>query len=361
MRKLLYLCLVLIAFNAAASPLDIADNAFYTEDWQRVIDTVVDEERNTAQQSFLAACRIRRCAAALALAAEDREAVVPDENGESVSRDPREIVSYYESVYPEIEKIGKGRVDFWNYSAVASFYAAKYYAGKRNSDRVRELLNAADEALRRSALMSAHNKQLWYFASIVYGNSDFAPEFRNLSFAVSFMRRYLMISGQEADVLGLNRLSVLLRERNFSLEEKRTALIEINKNLRTLSDPYKKYRYVEGYMPTTCWYNYAANHVFKNVSDATEADLIDVYLKRKINPATEIGGYILSRLNPPPKREEAPVTEPVSAAENQTGEESLPAGEQAGDGETPSEEKAADSGAQESAETSDSEAPPISE
>lgn len=316
MKKLLYLSLILIGFNAIASPLDSADDAFYTEDWQRVIDTVVEEERNAAQQSFLAACRIRRCAAALALAASGCPAVVPNENGESVSREPQEIVSFYEEVYPEIEEIGKGRVDFWNYSAVACFYAAKYYAEKGDKTRSQELLTSADDALRRSALMSAHNKQLWYFSSIVYGNSDFAPEFRNLSFAVSFMRRYLMISGQEADVLGLNRLSVLLRERNFSLEEKRAALIEINKNLRTLSDPYRKYRYVEGYMPTTCWYNYAANHVFKNVSDATEADLIDVYLKRKINPATEIGVYISARLNPVPKPQEEPVTEPVSDSEN---------------------------------------------
>ena len=58
-------------------------------------------------------------------------------------------------------------------------------------------------------------------------------------------------------------------------------------------------------MPTTCWYNYASNHVFKNVSDATEADLIDVYLKRKINPSTEIGNYISTRLNPPQKEKTA--------------------------------------------------------
>lgn len=307
MKKFYSLLLILAAFRLTASPLDDADTAFYTENWQSVIDIASAEERSAAQQSFLAACRIRRCAAALALASEEKEAVMPDENGESVSYSPKEILALYESLYPILEETGNARVDFWNYSAVCRFYAAKCYSENAESDRSGELLTEADDALRRSALMSAHNKQLWYFASIIYGESDFNPEFHNLSFAVSFMRRYLMISGQEADILGLNRLSVLLRKRNFTLEEKKTALVEINKNLRTLSDPYRKYRYVEGYMPTTCWYNYASNHVFKNVSDATEADLIDVYLKRKINPATEIGRYISDRLNPvsEPKEEQS--------------------------------------------------------
>lgn len=305
MKKFYSLLLILTAFRLTASPLDDADTAFYTENWQRVIDITAAEERTAAQQSFLAACRIRRCAAALALASEGKESVMPDENGESVSYSPKAVLALYESLYPVLEETGSARVDFWNYSAACRFYAAKYYSENAGKSRVAELLAEADNALRRSAMMSAHNKQLWYFASIVYGDSEFHSEFHNLSFAVSFMRRYLMISGQEADVLGLNRLSVLLRKRNLTLEEKRTALVEINKNLRTLSDPYKKYRYVEGYMPTTCWYNYASNHVFKNVSDATEADLIDVYLKRKINPSTEIGNYISTRLNPPQKEKTA--------------------------------------------------------
>lgn len=305
MKKFYSLLLIFAAFRLTASPLDDADTAFYTENWQRVIDIASAEERSSAQQSFLAACRIRRCAAALALAADGKEAMMPDENGDSVSYSPKEILALYESFYPSLEETGNGRVDFWNYTAVSCFYAAKYYSRVLEETRVGELLTEADKALRRSALMSAHNKQLWYFASIVYGDSEFNDEFHNLSFAVSFMRRYLMISGQETDVLGLNRLSVLLRKRNFPLEEKRAALVEINKNLRELSDPYKKYRYVEGYMPTTCWYNYASNHVFKNVSDATEADLIDVYLKRKVNPSTEIGSYIFIRLNPSSETKES--------------------------------------------------------
>lgn len=312
MKRLILIALFCLSLTAFASPLDEADTAFYTEDWQQVIDIVSAEERTAAQQSFLAACRVRRCAAALALASEQQEAVMSDEGGESVSYSPEEAVALAEALLPTLKDAGESRVDFWNYSAIAGFYAAKYYAAVPDLERSARLLEEADDALRRSARMSAHNKQLWYFSSVVYGESNFNSDFYNLSFAVSFMRRYLMISGQETDVLGLNRLSILLRKRNFTLEEKRTALVEINNNLRALSDPYKKYRYVEGYMPTTCWYNYASNHVFKNVSDATEADLIDVYLKRKNNPSTEIGSFINDRLNPPSKPEP-----PQSVADNE--------------------------------------------
>lgn len=313
-KKVLCVLWALTASALCASPLDDADVAFYVQDYQKTIDIVLAEEASAAQQSFLAACRIRRAAAALALAADGQEAVMTDKEGEEKAFSPEETVEWFGEISgPEFEEAGAGRVDFWNYAALCSFFTAKYYAEK-DPALMKEALTAADEALSRSARMSAHNKQLWYFASLVYGDSDFDPEFHNVSFAVSFMRRYLMISGQEADVLGLNRLSVLLRKRNFTLEEKRAALVEINKNLRQLSDPYKKYRYVEGYMPTTCWYNYASNHVFKNVSDQTEADLIDVYLKRKINPNTEIGAYIELRLDPA-KAAEAEAAKEAAEAE----------------------------------------------
>lgn len=313
-KRVLCFLWALTASALCASPLDDADVAFYVEDYQKAIDMISEEESSAAQQSFLAACRIRRAAAALALAADGQEAVMTDKEGEEKAFSPEETVEWFREISgPEFEEAGAGRVDFWNYTALCCFFIAKYYAEK-DPDLMKEALTAADGALSRSARMSAHNKQLWYFASLVYGDSDFAPDFCNVSFAVSFMRRYLMISGQEADVLGLNRLSVLLRKRNFTLEEKRAALVEINRNLRQLSDPYKKYRYVEGYMPTTCWYNYASNHVFKNVSDQTEADLIDVYLKRKINPNTEIGAYIELRLDPA-KAAEAEASKEAAEAE----------------------------------------------
>lgn len=296
MKKMMFLFFVLLSFEMFASPLDDADIEFYTEKYQNAIDTLVDDEKRSAQQSFRSACQIRRYAAALALASEGEDVTMVNEAGEEVVYVPADVVSEYEEKYKSIAQKGGSRADFWNYAAISHFFAAKYYASRLKKSESSKKLQEADAALRRGALMSAHNKQLWYFASIIYGDSSFDSNFHNVSYAVSFMRRYLMISGQEADVLGLNRLSVLLRERDFSLNEKREALVEINKNLRTLSDPYKKYRYVEGYMPTTCWYNYASNHVFKNVSDETEADLIDVFLKRKINPTTKIGAYINERI-----------------------------------------------------------------
>ena len=341
-KRVLCVLWALTASALCASPLDDADVAFYVEDYQKAIDMISEEESSAAQQSFLAACRIRRAAAALALAADGKEAVMTDKEGGEKAFSPEETVEWFREISgPEFEEAGAGRVDFWNYTALCCFFAAKYYAEK-DPALMKEALTAADEALSRSARMSAHNKQLWYFASLVYGDSDFDPEFHNVSFAVSFMRRYLMISGQEADVLGLNRLSVLLRKRNFTLEEKRAALVEINRNLRQLSDPYKKYRYVEGYMPTTCWYNYASNHVFKNVSDQTEADLIDVYLKRKINPNTEIGAYIELRLDPAKAAEAASEAEilteavegEISDADEQAAEdEETETAEESGDGE----------------------------
>ena len=77
-KKVLCVLWALTASALCASPLDDADVAFYVQDYQKTIDIVLAEEASAAQQSFLAACRIRRAAAALALAADGQEAVMTD-------------------------------------------------------------------------------------------------------------------------------------------------------------------------------------------------------------------------------------------------------------------------------------------
>ena len=164
-KKVLCVLWALTASALCASPLDDADVAFYVQDYQKTIDIVLAEEAS--------ACRIRRAAAALALAADGQEAVMTDKEGEEKAFSPKETVEWFgEIAGPEFEEAGAGRVDFWNYAALCSFFTAKYYAEK-DPALMKEALTAADEALSRSARMSAHNKQLWYFASLVYGDSDF--------------------------------------------------------------------------------------------------------------------------------------------------------------------------------------------
>ena len=87
-KRVLCFLWALTASALCASPLDDADVAFYVEDYQKAIDMISEEESSAAQQSFLAACRIRRAAAALALAADGQEAVMTDKELNGSGRFP---------------------------------------------------------------------------------------------------------------------------------------------------------------------------------------------------------------------------------------------------------------------------------
>ncbi len=202
----------------------------------------------------------------------------------------------FEEIEKEIEKakkIAPNNPEMWAY--LGTYETNKFIA--KNNIANTQIIEKAEKYFKKAVALDSTNQRAYTLASDFYADLPDKISLRNISFAISFDRRALMMKPDKLGLLGYYKMAKHLEKRAWSKKERIKNIDKINQQIQKESDSFSKNRYYEGFMPLAFVKNYYNNpwQSIGNLSDKEEAQKIYSYIKKTAKNDT-LGKFLKSKL-----------------------------------------------------------------